>query len=124
MAVGDEVVDAEAKKKPPTSHKDLLVAVGCKVGAQNTDMQPCIRAQGRQDPEYPIQPLPAMAPSWDPASPGVKRTSPINRTCNILVPPCHWHAKSGKYHNPKKQHFPSEFSHYNLWERGNWDVVL
>ena len=84
MAVGDVAVDAEVKKNPPTSHKDSLVAVvGCEVGAQNTDMQPCIRAQGRQDPEYPIRPLPAMAPSRDPASPGVKRTSPINRTCNL-----------------------------------------
>ena len=82
VAVGDEVDDAEAKKNPPTSHKDVLVAVvGCEVGAQNTDMQLCIRAQGWQDPEYPIRPLLAMAPSQDPASPGVKRTSPINRTC-------------------------------------------
>ena len=83
VVVGDEVVDAEAKKNPPTSHKDSLVAVvGCKVGAQNTDTQPCIRVQGRQDPEYLMQPLPAMAPLWDPTSPGVKRTSPINRTYN------------------------------------------
>ena len=72
------------QKNPPTSHKYLLVAVvGCKVGAQNTDAQPCIRVQGRQDPEYPIWPLLAMAPSRDPTSLGVKRTSPINRTCNL-----------------------------------------
>ena len=80
------MVGAEAKKKPPMSHKDSLVAVvGCVVGAENhdTDTQLCIRAQGQQDPGYPIWPLLAMALSQDPTSPGVKRTSSINRTCNF-----------------------------------------
>ena len=33
-------------------------------------------------PGFWVRRLPAMAPARDPTSPGVKRTSPINRTCN------------------------------------------
>ena len=37
-----------------------------------------------QDPGYQKRRLPAMALAQDPALRGVKRTSPINRTCNEL----------------------------------------
>ena len=56
------------------------------------------RAQGltEQDPGYQVRGLPAMAPSRDPGVSRVKRTSPINRTCNLeditqRSPIHHWH---------------------------------
>ena len=33
----------------------------------------------------------------------------------MLISGISYNAKSGKYHSPKKQHFPSELFHYNLW---------
>ena len=73
-----------SRPKGPKQWYKTLFQLGLKDGHGGRE-QLQYQSQGvryRQDPEYQVRHLPAMAPARDPAFPGVKRTSPINRTCN------------------------------------------